>query len=97
MNASSVSRIIKANTNISRSETARGRVSEVVSEGFKVEQNGSMVEVFYIASSLRYSDKGWQEFDEKQTGALYLIAKVLKRKGYSVQRNETNLTIKGAN
>ena len=96
MNAATISRTIKASTNISRSETARGRVSEVRSEGFKVEQNGSIVEVYYISSSLKYSEKGWAEFNEKQIGALYLIAKVLKRKGYLVERNENNVIVKGA-
>lgn len=84
MNASSISRIVRANTKLEKSSTGKGRVSDVSSEGYICQQDGDAVKVIYTASSLRYSEKGWQEYLEREHGALYLMAKVLRRKNYAV-------------
>lgn len=97
MNSASVSRVIKASTHIDKSTTARGRVSDVTAEGYISQQVGEIVRVSYVASSLGYSDQGWEIYRERQHGALYLIGKILRRKGYDVQRVGNSLEIKESN
>ncbi len=95
--AAAISKAIKQGTKVSKSTSSRGRVSDVVSEGYQCRQGGDTVEVSYLSSSLGYSDKGWESFQERQSGALYIIAKVLKRKGYTVEKSHNHITItKGA-
>jgi hypothetical protein len=94
MNSSSISKAIKASTRIDKSTTARGRVSDVTSEGYISQQMGEIVKVSYVASSLGYSDKGWEIYQERQHGALYLIGKILRRKGYAVEQIGNLLQIK---
>ena len=95
--AAAISKAIKQGTKVSKSTSSRGRVSDVVSEGYQCKQGGDTVEVSYLSSSLGYSVKGWESFEERQAGALYIIAKVLKRKGYTVEKSHSHITItKGA-
>jgi hypothetical protein len=95
MNSSTISKTIKATTRLERSTSSRGRVSDVVSEGYICRQVGERVQVVYISSSLGYSDKGWEIYLERQHGALYLIGKVLRRKGYQITRDGNMIWIDG--
>lgn len=92
-NAQAISRAIKQGTKVSKSTVSRGKVSDVISEGYQCKQGVSSVKVYYLSSSLGYSEKGWESFTEKQEGALYIIAKVLKRKGYTVEKSINHITI----
>jgi hypothetical protein len=92
--AAAISKAIKQGTKVSKSTASRGRVSDVVSEGYQCRQDSDTVEVYYLSSSLGYSDQGWHSFEERQSGAIYIIAKVLKRKGYTVEKSPNHITIK---
>jgi len=95
MKASTISRVIKANTKLDKSTTERGRVSDVVSEGYVCKQDGENVKVYYVSTSLNHnSEKGHEIFLERQHGALYLMNRVLKSKGYEVIKSNNLLIVK---
>lgn len=92
-NAQAISRAIKQNTKVTKSSTGRGKVSTVTSEGYQCTQNGDTVKVHYISQSYGYSSQGWGELEERRHGAIYIIKKVLERKGYKVKQFDDYLTI----
>lgn len=89
-NASVVSRILNA-AGIRKSESGKGRVSTVESEGFAIStlQTGAIVVQYRSYSSVRISDS----FESRRQQAIKEIEAILVSKGYLVTAAETSLIV----
>jgi hypothetical protein len=89
-NAATISRILNA-AGIRKSETGRGRVSTVESEGFKVStlQTGAVVVQYRSYSSVSISDS----FESRRELAMKEIETILTSKGYLITPTQTSFIV----
>ena len=89
-----ISRII-GKLEISRSEEARGRVSTVTNEGFKVSKNlDGQIVVDYISNfGIRASEKSVASYKEREKIALVAIYELLVSKGFWIDFDDCDRLI----